>query len=307
MSIISTWIMILIFVLFSSLGLNFGHGSEEPVPPPAIESQADYVQISIFGEDDSFRSIAAYDDWDGHIYVEYEGDVKKVGTFDSSVMEEITAAIEQSGFRELDGRNEYSEDGYASASLYVSYQDGSYLGASFSGSIPEEFYTCYDSLDQYFQQLTADLPVYVPQPMVEGEIDPEVMDEITAIVDASGIENSDAYLIREIPMDENFTYSAGLTGTDGLVSTTSFSAMMMTDPFSMTIAKLDASANASAIAKDFADNVDFYKWVCVLADQALIAQKGDLVLCLISSDYSYGTFADAILANGWTQINTLHR
>ena len=276
------------------------------LPEVTVENPATYVQVSIYEEDGSYRSLCAYDDGNGGAYVEYVGDVKKVGTFDLSVLHNITAEVENAGFKEMDGQNVY-EDGMASASVNVSYADESYLGASFGGTIPQEFYDSYAVLEDYFKKLVAHLPVYVPRPLMEGNVDEQVLPEIEQIIEAANIANADAYMIMDVPMDENFTWNMGLAQTEGILTGTKFSAMMMTDPFSLAVAKLDATADPAAVVKDFKENVDFYRWVCVLADNALVAQKGDMVLCLIGGAQLYAQFKTAIDQCGWTVMETLQR
>ena len=276
------------------------------LPEVTVENPATYVQVSIYEEDGSYRSLCAYDDGNGGAYVEYVGDVKKVGTFDLSVLHNITAEVENAGFKELDGQNVY-EDGMASASAYVSYADESYLGAGFGGVIPQEFYDSYAALEDYFKKLVAHLPVYVPRPMLEGNVDEQVLPEIEQIIEAANIAHADAYMIMDVPMDENFGLNMGLAQTEGILTGTKFSAMMMTDPFSMVIAKLDPSADPDAVVRDFKENVDFYRWVCVLADNAMVAQKGDMVLCLIGPNQLYQQFKAAIEACGWSVLETLQR
>ena len=317
------------FILAAVLVFSFvgcGKTQNEPIDPPAdevvettptpapevelpevtVDNPATYVEASISDENGNYRYLIAYDNGEGGVNVEYVGDVKKVGTFEASALHGITAELENAGFAALNGQEVY-EDGMSSASMYVSYADETYLSAGFSGTIPQEFMDSYAALDAYFQKLTAALPVYVPQPLVDGEVDEAVLAEILQFVEASGIENADAYLISNVLMDEYFGVSMGLEKTDGIASGTLFSAMMMTNPFSVAVAKLDASADADAVAKDFINNVDFFKWVCVLADNALVASKGDMVLCLVADAQGYEVFADAITQSGWTVIDTLQR
>ena len=279
---------------------------EVVLPEVTVDNPANYVEVSLTGEDGSYCYLIAFTDENGETYVEYVGEFKKVGTLDASAIHGITAALESAGFKAFDGQNVY-EDGLAAASMYVSYADESYMGAGFGGNIPLEFLESYTVLEEYFKNLTASLPVYVPQPLVDGEVDEAVLAEVLEIVAASGIENADAYIISNVIMDEYFGVSMGLENTDGVVSGTLLSAMMMTNPFSLAVAKLDASADADAIAKDFMANVDFFKWVCVTADDALVAVKGDMVLCLVADAAGYELFANAIQQSGWTVADNLHR
>lgn len=276
------------------------------LPEVTVENPATHVEVSIYGEDGSYKYLCAYEDGNGGVYVEYVGDVKKVGTFEASALHGITAELENAGFKAFDGQNVY-EDGMASASMYVSYADETYLGAGFGGTIPQEFLDSYAVLEEYFKKLTSALPVYVPQPLVDGNVDEDALNEIKQLMEGAGIENADAYIISEVPMDEYFTVMMGLEKADGIVSGTTLNAMMMTDPFSMAIAKLDSSADSAAVAKDFLNNVDFFRWVCVIADDAVVASKGDMVLCLVGPTQIYEQYVDAMKQSGWTIIDTLHR
>lgn len=46
------------------------------------------------------------------------------------------------------------------------------------------------------------------------------------------------------------------------------------------------------------------KWVCVIPSNALIAENGNMVLCLMGSDTMYSQTAEAIEAAGWSNIAT---
>ena len=289
---------------------NTTENATEPTPEATTQPQqtagsaATYVQLSISDEEGNTVSLTAYNDDMGQAYVEYVGEVKKVGTFDLSVMSDIAAELEKSGLVALNGQEVY-EDGMASASMYVSYEDESYLGAGYSGNIPQEFKDGYAAMDTYFQQLVADLPVYVPRPVVSGEVNADALAAMEAILDNSGAEPLDMFTISDVPLDESFGMLMGLSDTAGITNGLSCAPMMSAVAFSCVIATAEDESKVEAISKDFAENIDWNRWVCVSATDAMIAQKGNMVLCLVTSGDLYQQITDGAEATGWTVLETL--
>jgi len=255
------------------------------------------------GNSEEMDYMSAYDDEAGGVYVDYVGEEKKIGTLDLDVLETITAELAKSGLAELNGQSVY-EEGEAMASLYVQYEDGSYLTADFSGEIAEEFVAGYETMDKVFQSLTEELPVYVPQPMIMGEVNEDALAAITEVLEASDIENLDSLAISDVPLDENFAYGMGLSKTDGIVNGTSCTTMMMTSAYSFVIATVEDEADIKAVREDFEKSMDWHKWVCVMPSDALIAQKDNMVVCVMGAEDMFQMTADAIEAAGWTEIKT---
>jgi len=81
--------------------------------------------------------------------------------------------------------------------------------------------------------------------------------------------------------------------------------LMMTTAFSMVIVTLDEGANAQAVCEDFEKTMDWRKWVCVAPSSALIAQKGNMVLCVMASGQVYDKIEAAAQNAGWTQVKVL--
>ena len=203
----------------------------------------------------------------------------------------------------MDGKDVY-EEGEANGSMYVEFKDGGVAMVGFSGKIPEEFVQGYEVMDKFFQELTAGLEVYVPQPMVFGEVEPEMFKATMEILNGSGIEALDSFTISLIEKDEYFAFTAGLTSAEGVVDAVSVAPMMMTTAYSLVIVRLEDASKAEAICKDFEENLDWTKWVCVAPSSAVIAQKGDMVLCLMTFEgLEEGTPA-GIRDAGWTEIAT---
>lgn len=269
------------------------------------DQEATFVQLSISEEDMSYVSITAYDEGEGKAYVEYAAkDERKVGHMDLTTLNTIADAVESSKLMELKDQSVY-EDGMASASMYVSYADESFLTADFTGAIPQEFRDGYAEVEAVVRQLMADIPVYVPRPMVEGEPNAEALQEMEAILDASGAEPLDMYMISEVPMDDSFTAMMGLSKTDGITAGLSCAPMMSAVAFSCSIATADGEASVDAIADDFAANIQWDRWICVSATDAMIATKGNQVLCLVTTGDLYTQISTAATASGWTVVETL--
>lgn len=120
------------------------------------------------------------------------------------------------------------------------------------------------------------------------------------------MEYLDAYTISQVAKDEFFAFTVGLSSDAGIASAVSCAPMMMTDAYSLMIVKLDG-AKAEDVCADFEKNLDWRKWVCVAPDQAMIAVKGDMVLCLMATEQVFEGTAAAINKTGWNEVKTLER
>ena len=261
------------------------------------------VNLNLTGNDN--RYMMAYPNDDGSVYVEYVGDVKKIGTnMDGKVLESVTAAVVQSGIAALNGQNIYL-DGGAVGSAYVEYTDGTVIGIGYSGEIPEEYLTVYNALDTAFQTLTAELEVYVPVPFVGDGVDEAALAELMAILEATQIRDLDMFQIADVTKDDTFSLVMGLSSAEGIANGTSCSAMMMTTPYSMVIATLDDGMDVQTVRDDFLNNLDWQKWVCVMPTGTLIAQKGNMVLCLMGADALFAQTVQAVTDCGWENLESV--
>lgn len=265
-----------------------------------------FFQLSICEEDGSYKSLTAYPDGTGTITLEYQGQIRKMASMDASVMTLIMAQFGATGLMELNGENIF-EDGIISGSMYISYDSGEYFAAGYSGTIPQTFLTGYQVMDIFFQSLLADVPEYVARPVIMGEVNAEALAELETILENSGMEPLDMFSISDVAKDEYFAMTMGLSSDAGILVGTSLAPMMSPSAFSCVIATLENQNNIASVQKDFAENIDWNKWVCVSADYAMIAKKGNMVLCLVSAAQMYEATADAIEANGWTVLEELSR
>lgn len=269
---------------------------------PAGEGQITFFSMNINRTADEYLYLMAYPNEDGTVYVEFVGEVKKVGkAMDGAVLEQIAQAVEQASLAELNGQNVY-EEGEAGGSVYISYSDESYIGAGYGGVLPQAFQDAYAVLEDCFRDITAELDVYVPEPIVTGNVNEDVLAELLKILQDSGMDNLDGFQISDVALDDAFTYIMGLSSVDGILSGTNCGAMMSTTPYSLAVVTLDGEAAAEDVQADFLEHLDWTKWVCVMPTDALVARKGNMVLCLMGADSLYNQTAAAITANGWTDI-----
>ena len=263
-----------------------------------------YFSISLGENYENVKSIMVYSNGDGTVHVEYVGDEKKVGDLDESIMTGIAQAIVGTDLISLVGQDIY-EEGEANGSLYVEYADGTMVNVGFSGKIPDAFAQGYAVMDAHFADVTADLPVYVAEPLIMGEVDATLLAEITAILNGSGIRDLDMFAISQVMKDEYFAYTVGLTSDTGISSAANCAPLMMTTAYSLVIVTLEEGTDATTVCADFEQNLDWMKWVCVSPSDAMIATKGDMVLCLMANGDTYTNTVNGINAAGWTTVNTL--
>ena len=114
--------------------------------------------------------------------------------------------------------------------------------------------------------------------------------------------NLDAFQIVDVPLDDAFTYMMGLSSMEGIASGPSCSAMMITTPYALSIVTVEDEGYVADVQADFLEHLDWTKWVCVMPTDAMVARKGNMVLCLMGADDLYNQTAAAITANGWTDV-----
>jgi hypothetical protein len=276
----------------------------EPTDEQTASSAVNYIQLSLSEADGTLYSLTAFDDDMGNAYVEYIGEIKKMGNLDLSVLAGIQAELEKSGMMDFCGIEEY-KDGEEFGSLYIGYGDETISTANFGGIVPQNFRDAYAAMEAYFETLTADLEEYVPAPLIMGDVNPDAQAALEAILIEAGVEPLDSFGISEIMMDDSFEAMMGLSTSEGITSGTTCGPMRSSIAFSCMLVTLEDAGKKDDVAKDFAANVNWDRWVCVSATQALVATKDQMVLCLATNDELYQQFAPAIENSGWTVEETL--
>ena len=266
-----------------------------------------YMLTIMYGESyDNCTNISIYNDDMGGCYIDFNGDVRKVATLDLSVLADIEAKLNETGLLDLNGTAEYGDKGTV-AYLSAVYTDWSSANVDYAGAeVPAETDAAFQTLVAYIETLMADVEEYVPQAAVYGYVDETLLAELQAIVNNSGIDGLDTMAIQGIALDDTFSYSAGLSTSDGISAGASCAPLMMTTAYSLVIVNVEDPANTASVASDFEASMNWRKWVCVAPSQAVIAQKGNMVLCLMASDSMYAGTLAAINGNGWTVVSELN-
>lgn len=277
---------------------------QETEPEKADIAEVSFFTLSLIEADGTTYSMYAYPNEDGTTHIDYVGQIVKRGDIEGNAMATITEALAASGLVELNGKSEgeYSE---TCGSMYISLSDGTDIAADFYGEIPEEFMNGYKAMETCFEGLTADIAEYVPAPMEMGEIADSDRAALDAILTGMTLDVPDAYAINGIAKDEYFAVSMGLSSDEGVASGVSFMPMMMSVAYSLNIVTMEEGADPETVAKDFENNIDWLKWVCVQPTDVLIATNGNQVLCLMGADELYDMSVAAIEAAGWTTYTTL--
>lgn len=95
------------------------------------------------------------------------------------------------------------------------------------------------------------------------------------------------------------TNNTGLQSAEGLTDIAVYEPMMGSMAFSMVLVRVSDAANAKTVGETMKNNIDTRKWVCVAADELLVAGYSDTVM-LIMLDSSLGltaqSFVDAFKA-----------
>ena len=150
-------------------------------------------------------------------------------------------------------------------------------------------------------------PNYVPAPQEMGIIADADRLAINEILENMQIQGIDSFTMANLDTadSESFGYASGLSSAEGIESGLQFAPNMMTTPYSLVIVTLTDAANADAVAKDFENNIDWRKWVCVSPSNAAVAVKDNQVLCLVGSEDLYQQTITAIGEAGWSPVANL--
>lgn len=276
----------------------------EPTTVPSVVTgdAMNFFSIS-YGENyETMTYISIIDNEDGTAAVDYQGEIRKAGNVDAAIFETLAEQLALSGLVELNGGEEWGE-GEANGSMFITYADDSILSCGYGGNVPQAFIDGYNYMDNVVAQLLADLPEYVPQATVMGNVDAAVLEEINTLIGNTSMP-LDSLVISEAVMDDTFTFTTGLSTSEGIASGASCSSIMMTTAFSLVVVTAEDAANVGAIRADFEANMDWLKWVCVQPTGAVIAQKDNMVICVMAMDETFGQVKGAIDAAGWTEVAT---
>ena len=88
------------------------------------------------------------------------------------------------------------------------------------------------------------------------------------------------------------TYFTGLASGEELTDIAVYESMMGSQAFSLVMVRVAEGADAKEVAQEMTANIDTRKWICVGADEKLVAGYGDVVM-LIMLDSQLGLQAQS--------------
>ncbi len=111
------------------------------------------------------------------------------------------------------------------------------------------------------------------------EIYNEILDGVTAEMPA---------LVQQKVPNNRFEYYFGITKPASAKETLVAEPAIGSIPFAITLLRVDASADANALAKEIKEKVDPRRWVCVAATYVETVVKGDVILLVLDGDDARG-------------------
>ena len=88
------------------------------------------------------------------------------------------------------------------------------------------------------------------------------------------------------------TYFTGLQSAESITDVAVYESMTGSQAFSLVMVRVAEGADAKAVAQEMTDNIDTRKWICVGADEKIVAGYGDAVM-LIMLDSQLGLQAQS--------------
>ena len=88
-----------------------------------------------------------------------------------------------------------------------------------------------------------------------------------------------------IPVDlsdaDSVYYMTGLSSAEHITDVAVYESMMGSQAFSLILVRVADAADAEAVAKEMTDNIDTRKWICVGADEKIVAGYSDTVMLIM--------------------------
>ena len=88
-----------------------------------------------------------------------------------------------------------------------------------------------------------------------------------------------------IPVDltdaDTVKYFTGLSSGEKLTDVAVYESMTGSQAFSLILARVAEESEAEAVAKEMTENIDTRKWICVGADEKVVAGYGDTVMFIM--------------------------
>lgn len=129
-------------------------------------------------------------------------------------------------------------------------------------------------------------PTEASKPALEGTME-EILNKVAEL-------NPVEFMGGTMPIDladpDSVKYNIGLDSVEGITDAAVYGPMMGSIAFSMVMVRVDENTDAQAVAEAMKAGIDPRKWICVEADDLMIAAYGDVAM-LIMVDSTNGLSA----------------
>lgn len=136
-------------------------------------------------------------------------------------------------------------------------------------------------------------PTEPPKPQLEGTLE-ELLNQIVEKQPVEFMGGTRPVDVTDTSEDglTNVKATTGLDGVDGISEAAAFEPMIGSIAFSMVMVRVSEGVDARAVADEMKNGIDTRKWICVEADDLMVAGYGDVVM-LIMVDSANGLSAQS--------------
>ena len=117
-------------------------------------------------------------------------------------------------------------------------------------------------------------------------------ENIMKIMEIAPVEFMGASMPVDLTDADATFYFTGLSDASKVTDVVVYESMLGAQAFSLILARVADGADTKAVAQEMTDNIDTRKWICVGADEKIVAGYGDTVM-LIMLDSQLGLSAQS--------------
>lgn len=114
-------------------------------------------------------------------------------------------------------------------------------------------------------------------------------DDLVALVDKIYEGQGELYsslMTQELDLSDNdlVSYNTGLSTGENLEFIVISEPMMMSQAYSLILAKVKDGVDANTVAKEMSEKIDTRKWICVSAEKLYATSSGDVVFLIMTNE-----------------------
>ena len=114
-------------------------------------------------------------------------------------------------------------------------------------------------------------------------------DDLVALVDKIYEGQGELYSslmtqVVDVTDNDSVPYFTGLENGENLEYLAVSEPMMMSQAYSLVLAKVKDGVDANAVAKEMSENIDTRKWICVTAEKLYATSSGDVVFLIMTNE-----------------------